>query len=236
VLLSGVVLLDVEAAGEVHVAHVAAHVHLPGEVRHLVPVLPPHLVLLQVPRRHAQHAAEDARHRRHILLCRASAGWWWAPTVAEVEEGSCSSAARGCRLAPAVERVVVRAPAVGRGDRLAPAVERVVCAPAVAAGSDVLVRGDRLARAVERVVVRAPAVGRCEGGDHLAPAAEPSPTAACAGTASAAAGGRRGTPEAVLPQASLPMCDALALLLVELEAAAGVEVEVGVPVEGHKIE
>jgi hypothetical protein len=131
-------------------------------------------------------------------------------------------------LGPAVERVVVHAPAVGRGDRLAPAVERVVRAPAAAAGSNVLVHGDRLARAVERVVVRAPPVRRCEGGDHLAPAAVPSPTAACAGTASAAAGGRRGTPEAVLPQASLPMCDALALLLVELEAAVGVGV--GMPV------
>jgi len=67
VLLPGVVLLDVEPTGEVHVAHLAPHVHLPGEVGHPVAVLPPLLVLLQVPRRHAQHAAEGARHGGLLL-------------------------------------------------------------------------------------------------------------------------------------------------------------------------
>jgi hypothetical protein len=48
-------------------------------------VLPPLLVLLQVPRRHAQHAAEGARHGGPLLRCRVlrrlgrrgpSLEWW----------------------------------------------------------------------------------------------------------------------------------------------------------------
>lgn len=84
VLLPDEVLLDVEAAGEVDVAHRALHVHLPGEEGRLVPVLPPLLVILQVPRRHAQHAAEPARHgglllRRRVRWLprrRPSLEWW----------------------------------------------------------------------------------------------------------------------------------------------------------------
>lgn len=66
VLLAGVVLLDVALGEEWHLADVAADVHLPGGVGHLVPVLPPLLVLLQVDRRHAPDVAHGAEHGRHL--------------------------------------------------------------------------------------------------------------------------------------------------------------------------
>lgn len=60
-LLAGVVLHDVELTREVHVAYLALHVLLPGDVGHLAPVLPTLLVLLEVEHRHAPHVADTAR-------------------------------------------------------------------------------------------------------------------------------------------------------------------------------
>lgn len=73
-LLAGVVLLDVDLTYEGHVADVAPHVHLAGGVGHFVPVLPSLLVLLQVGRRHAPHAADDARHGWLLECWRLGAG------------------------------------------------------------------------------------------------------------------------------------------------------------------